>query len=89
MTDVKVVDLNSIFETVKKTLAMQLEISPDLISEDTRIVQDLGADSLDVVELIMTLEEGYNIIITNDDASELITVGQIVVFIEKQIRKPM
>ena len=89
MTAVKVGDLNSIFETVKKTLSMQLEISPDLITEDTKIVQDLGADSLDVVELIMTLEEGYNIIITNDDASELITVGQIVVFIEKQIRKPM
>ena len=89
MTAVKVGDLNSIFETVKKTLSMQLEISPDLITEDTKIVQDLGADSLDVVELIMTLEEGYNIIITNDDASELITVGQIVVFIDKQLKKPM
>ena len=89
MTAVKVGDLNSIFETVKKTLSMQLEISPDLITEDTKIVQDLGADSLDVVELIMTLEEGYNIIITNDDASELFTIGQIVVFIEKQIKKPM
>ena len=82
-------DYNSIFETVKITLAKQLEISPDSITEDTRIVQDLGADSLDVVELIMTLEEGYNIIITNDDASELFTVGQIVVFVEKQLKKPM
>ncbi len=80
-------DYNSIFETVKITLAKQLEISPDSITESTRIVQDLGADSLDVVELIMTLEEGYNIIITNDDASELFTVGQIVVFIEKQLKK--
>ena len=51
------------------------------------MVDDLGADSLDVVELIMTLEEGYNIIISNDDASELLTVGQIVVFIEKQLNK--
>ena len=82
-------DYNSIFETIRITLAKQLEISPDSITEDTRIVQDLGADSLDVVELIMTLEEGYNIIITNDDASELFTVGQIVVFIEKQLKKPM
>ena len=82
-------DLNSIFETVRQTLSMQLEISPDIITEDTKIVQDLGADSLDVVELIMTLEEGYNIIISNDDASELITVGQIVLFIEKQLKRPM
>jgi acyl carrier protein len=82
-------DYNSIFETVRITLAKQLEINPDSITQDTKIVQDLGADSLDVVELIMTLEEGYNIIITNDDASELSTVGQIVVFIEKQLKKSL
>lgn len=82
-------DYNSILKTVRLTLAKQLEISPDAITEDTRIVQDLGADSLDVVELVMTLEEGYNIIITNDDAAELITVAQIVSFIEKQLKKPM
>ena len=68
-------------------MAKQLEISPELITEETKVVDDLGADSLDVVELIMTLEEGYNIIISNDDASELLTVGQIVVFIEKQLNK--
>lgn len=79
----------NIFETVRKTLAKQLEISPDAIFEDTRILDDLGADSLDIVELIMTLEENYNIIITNDDASELFTVGQIAAFIEKQLKKPM
>ena len=80
-------EYNSIFETVRITLAKQLEISPDSITENTLVVDDLGADSLDVVELIMTLEEGYNIIITNDDASELRSVGQIVAFIEKQLKK--
>ena len=79
----------NIFETVRKTLAKQLEISPDLINENTRIVDDLGADSLDIVELIMALEESYNIIITNDDASELLTIGQIAAFIEKQLKKAM
>jgi len=79
----------NIFETVRRTLAKQLEISPDLINENTRIVDDLGADSLDIVELIMALEESYNIIITNDDASELLTIGQIAVFIEKQLKKAM
>lgn len=78
-----------ILDTVIKTLARQLEISPDSINEETRVVEDLGADSLDVVELIMTLEEGYNIIISNDDASVLRTVGQIVAFIQKQLEKPV
>jgi len=73
----------TIFETVRNVLARQLEISPDMITEETRILEDLGADSLDVVELIMTLEEHYNIIITNDNANELRSVGQIVDFIEK------
>ena len=81
--------VENIFETVRKTLAKQLEISPDLINENTRILDDLGADSLDIVELIMTLEESYNIIITNDDASELLTIGQIAAFIEKQLKKAM
>jgi len=75
------------YEIVRMTLAKQLEISPDLISENTKIIDDLGADSLDVVELIMTLEEKYNIIITNDEASELQTVGQVAAFIEKQLEK--
>ena len=77
----------SIFETVRTTLAKQLEISPEQITENTRIVDDLGADSLDVVELIMALGEGFNIIITNDAAGDLSTVGAIVSFIEKLIQK--
>ena len=77
----------SIFETVRTTLAKQLEISPEQITENTRIVDDLGADSLGVVELIMALEEGFNIIITNDAAGDLSTVGAIVSFIEKLIQK--
>jgi len=77
----------TIFETVRNVLARQLEISPDMITEETRILEDLGADSLDVVELVMSLEEHYNIIITNDNASELKNVGQIVDFIEKYLYK--
>ncbi len=80
-------DYQTILETVIKTLARQLEISPGTIHEETRIIEDLGADSLDVVELIMTLEEGYNIIISNDDASVLRAVGQIVAFIQRQLEK--
>ncbi|NLH01384.1 MAG: acyl carrier protein [Clostridiales bacterium] len=75
------------FETVRNMLAKQLEMSPDLIAADTRILEDLGADSLDVVELVMTIEEYYNIIITNENAAELTTVGKLVDFIEEHIGK--
>ena len=75
----------SIFETVQKTLAKQLEISPDLITQDTRILEDLGADSLDLVELIMALEEGYNIIISAENGKDLTTIGAIVEFIEREL----
>ena len=70
-----------VFETVCRILAKQLEIESDEIGEDTRVVEDLGADSLDIVELTMTLEERYNIIITNDQAAQLPTIGKIVDFI--------
>ncbi len=73
------------FETVRSVLAKQLEIAPDSITESTRIFEDLGADSLDLVELVMTLEEGYNIIITNYIAVTLATVGDVVAFIDKQL----
>ena len=70
-----------VFENVCRILAKQLEIEPEDIHDETRVVDDLGADSLDIVELIMTLEERYNIIITNDQAAELPTIGRIVGFI--------
>jgi len=70
-----------VYETVCRILAKQLEIEPEDIREDTRVVDDLGADSLDIVELTMTLEERYNIIITNDQAAQLPTIGKIVDFI--------
>lgn len=77
----------TIFETVQKTLAKQLEISPDTITRETRILEDLGADSLDLVELIMALEEGYNIIINSDKGKSLTTIGAIADFIEEELAK--
>ena len=72
-----------VFEKVRQLLADQLEISPDEISMDTNILEDLGADSLDVVELITSLEEEYGIVITDEAIRELYTVREVVEFIEK------
>ena len=74
-----------VFEKVRQFLADQLEISKDEISMDTNIIDDLGADSLDVVELITSLEEEYGIVITDEAIRELYTVREVVEFIEKLI----
>ncbi|MGI5935895.1 MAG: acyl carrier protein [Oscillospiraceae bacterium] len=71
-----------VFETIRRLLAEQLEISEDSITLDTNIIEDLGADSLDVVELIMSIEEEFGIVITSDNVSDLYTVRQVVDFIK-------
>ena len=72
-----------IFENVRDALAKQFEIDPETITMDTSIVDDLGADSLDVVELIMSLEDMFGISISDDDAAQLDTVCRIVEYLEK------
>ena len=72
-----------IFETVRDTLAEQFEIDPSEITMDTNLIDDIGADSLDVVELIMALEDNYGIRISDDDAVNLVTVRKIVDYIER------
>lgn len=72
-----------LFETVKENLAKQFEIDPETITMDTNLIDDLGADSLDVVELIMSLEDSFGITISDDDAAKLSTVGTIVEYLER------
>lgn len=71
-----------IFESVRDTLAEQFEIDPSEITMDTNLIDDVGADSLDVVELIMTLEDTYGITISDEEAANLVTVRKIVDFLE-------
>ena len=64
------------FETVRKVLAEQLEVDPAMITMETGIIDDLGADSLDLVELVMSLEEHYDIVLTDDKTANERTVDR-------------
>jgi len=71
------------FEKVRNALAKQFELDPETITAETNLIDDLGADSLDVVELIMSLEDEFGIAISDEDAAQLYTVGRIVDYLEK------
>ena len=71
------------FEKVRDALAAQFEIDPDKITMETNLIDDLGADSLDVVELIMNIEDEFGVSISDEEAANLFTVQRIVEFLEK------
>ena len=71
-----------VFEKVKTLLAEQLNVDADKITMESNVVADLHADSLDVVEMLMSLEDNFNIQVSDDDATNLLTVGAIVEYIE-------
>ena len=71
------------FEKVRDALAAQFEIDPEKITMETNLIDDLGADSLDVVELIMNIEDEFGVSISDEEAANLFTVQRIVEFLEK------
>ena len=74
-----------VFEKLRELLAAQLGVDEDSITPDTNILDDLGADSLDVMELISTVEDEFNIIITDERIRELTTVSEVCAFLEALI----
>ncbi|MGX8692252.1 MAG: acyl carrier protein [Clostridia bacterium] len=71
------------FEKVRDALAAQFELDPEKITMETNLIDDLGADSLDVVELIMNIEDEFGVSISDEEAVNLVTVQKIVEFLEK------
>ena len=69
-------------EKIKELLAKQLRIDIDAIADDSNIIEDLGADSLDVVEMLMAIEDDLGVIISDDDAVRLKTVRDVADYIE-------
>jgi acyl carrier protein len=76
-----------IVEKVKQIIAEQLGVDENDISPSSSFVDDLGADSLDTVELVMALEENFSIEIPDDDAEKIRTVNDAMEYIEKHAKK--
>lgn len=70
------------FEQIRDILAKQLQIDADKITMMTDIAEDLGADSLDVVEMLMTIEEEFGVTVPDDDVMAFKTVGDVVAYLE-------
>ena len=74
-----------VLETVKKLIVEQLEVSEDDINLDTDLITDLEADSLDAVEVIMAIEDEFDINIPHESAEKMRTVNDIVKYIETRV----
>ncbi|MEG1711127.1 MAG: acyl carrier protein [Clostridia bacterium] len=75
-----------VYDKLKEIIVEQLQVDEKLVTRECNIIKDLNADSLDVVEMLMNLEEEFNISIPDEAASELKTVGEIVDFVESKIK---
>ena len=70
-----------VFERIREHLATELEVSPERIGDSTRFREDLEADSLDLVELVVELEDSYGVRIPDEEAAKILTVGQAADFV--------
>lgn len=73
---------SAVEEKVKAIISEQLGVGPDEITPEASFIEDLGADSLDIVELVMALEEEYDLEITDEQAEKIRTVQDVVKYIE-------
>jgi acyl carrier protein len=74
-----------VFEKVREILCDQLDLEPEDITLDTNIIEDLGADSLDLVDFVMSLEDEFDKEIPDEDVESIKTVGDIVSYIENSL----
>lgn len=74
---------NSIEEKVRSIIVDQLGVESDKVTADAKFIEDLGADSLDTVELVMAFEENFDIEVPDEEAEKLQSVADVVAYIEK------
>ena len=76
---------DEIFDIVKEIIIEQLGVTESAITPEASFIDDLGADSLDIVELIMALEEEFDLEIPDSDAEKVVTVGDVVEYIKDNV----
>ena len=74
-----------VFEKVRSILCDQLDVSEETVTMESSIAEDLGADSLDVVDLIMSLEDEFDLEVPDEQVENVKTVGDLVRFIEQSV----
>ncbi|ADY73656.1 Acyl carrier protein [Desulfurobacterium thermolithotrophum DSM 11699] len=77
--------MENIEQKVKEIVADRLGVDPDEVTPEASFIEDLGADSLDTVELVMALEEEFGIEIPDEDAEKIQTVGDAIDYIQKHL----
>src|SRR5690242_6405781 len=77
----------TIEEKVKDIIVEQLGVNPEQVTPQASFIEDLGADSLDIVELVMAFEEEFNVEVPDEDAEKLQTVGDVVTYITEKTAK--
>jgi acyl carrier protein len=78
-------DPTTVDSNIRQLLAEQLGVNLDDIKDESNIVLDLNADSLEVIELVLAIEEHYDIEVSDEDAQNLATVADIVAYVQKRI----
>lgn len=76
-----------IAEQVRKIIAEQLMVELDEVTDDASFIEDLGADSLDTVEMIMEIEDEFGIEIPDEDAEKIQTVGKAIEYVKKKVEE--
>ena len=74
-----------VFEKVKRIIVEQLGVAETSVEMEASFIDDLGADSLDIVELVMALEEEFDMEIPDSDAEKVVTVGDVVEYIKENV----
>jgi acyl carrier protein len=75
-----------VLDKIRDVVVKKFKVQPENVSDKTRLREDLNVDSLDAVELIMELEDTFNVKISDDEAQKLKTIGDIVSFIEPKVK---
>jgi len=75
------------FEKVKEILIKQLRLKNKEVLPESKIMDDLGADSLDILQLLMTIEDEYGIVVPDEELVKFVTVGDVVTYLEEKEKK--